>query len=343
MEMPGAVDAHYVGVDVGGTKVAAARLEDGTLRDATLEPTARTARGIIEQVVRTVTELRTPSTRAVGIGVPSIVEFATGRIDATVNLPLHDIALRGLLEDALGLPVVVENDGSCAAFAEAFEGDRIVCPNLVMFVLGTGVGGGVVIGGRLYRGQTGAAAELGHMLIAAAADRRPEPTLPGTPHPASLEALASGRALDALTVAWARAHPRSPLGRRGAARAVSGLDAVELAEQGDPDARRILATLGERLGIGIANAILAFDPGAVVIGGGVCRAGDHLLIPARETARSLLIPGAGRATEIRLARRGPEAELLGAALLAREEAGTTATAPVAGTTRRAAAPEPAPS
>ena len=120
---------------------------------------------LIEQLVDAVEQARTADTRAVGIGVPSVVDFATGRIRSSVNIPLEDVPLRELLTERLGLPVFVDNDASCAALAEAFDDGRIICPDLVMFTIGTGVGGGTVLGGRLYRGATGAAPEIGHTII----------------------------------------------------------------------------------------------------------------------------------------------------------------------------------
>ncbi len=94
--------------------------------------------------------------------MPSLIEFATGRIRSSVNIPLKDVPLRELLTERVGLPVYVENDASCAALAEAFRDGQMACPHLVMFTVGTGVGGGLVLNGRLYRGATGAASEVGH-------------------------------------------------------------------------------------------------------------------------------------------------------------------------------------
>jgi glucokinase len=174
--------------------------------------------------------------------------------------------------------------------------------------MGTGVGGGIVVDGRVYRGATGAAAELGHTLIAVAPDD--DRVAPGDhfPQPGSLETLASGRALGAL----AR--------ERGFA---SGEAAVTAAHDGDAAARAVIAVIGHRLGIGVANAINTFDPDLVVIGGGVSAAGELLLAPARAAAARYVLPGVGTATEIRLARYGNEAGVRGAALLAGHEAGVT--------------------
>jgi glucokinase len=312
-----------VGVDVGGTKIVAAALVDGKLGESRLEPTdTHDGDALVEQIVAAVEDVRTPDARAVGIGVPSVVEFATGRIRSSVNIPLADLPLRALLSDRIGLPVYVENDASCAALAEAHDGGELVTRDLVLFTVGTGVGGGLVLDGKLYRGATGAAPEAGHMLIGlalAGTDAVPE-AVGRPPFPGTLEALASGRALDRLARDAAARDPGSALGHRLAAGdELTGHDVVELAQQGDPGAARLMEVLGERLGVGIANAINLFDPSEVVIGGGVSLAGDLLLDPARRVAGMYTVPGVGTETRIRIARHGPQAGLYGAALLATQE------------------------
>jgi glucokinase len=140
------------------------------------------------------------------------------------------------------------------------------------------------------------------------------------PQPGSLEALGAGRALDRLALGAAQAVPDSVLGRRLAQDGeVTGHDVVEAARQGDPASRRLIRILGERLGVGVANAINLFDPLEVVIGGGVSTAGELLLEHVREAAARFTVPGVGVETKIRLARHGPRAGVLGAALMARQE------------------------
>jgi glucokinase len=318
-----------IGVDVGGTKMSVAALGG----EAVLTPTdCASSSDLIAQIVdrvRSAAAGRSPA--AVGVGIPSIIEFATGRVRSSVNIPLHDVALREELGRRLGTLVFVDNDATLAALAEAHDDDgRLSARNLVMLTLGTGVGGGIVVDGRIYRGATGAAGELGHMMIAAdpdhdyaadcdrgasgEADRDPGLRFP---RPGSLESLAAGHVLDQLARESAANHPDSPLGRLGSD--ASGPDAVAAAQDGDPDAIDVLARLGRRLGIGIANVINTFDPDVVAIGGGVSAAGELLLGPARETVKAFVVPGVGTRTEIRIARAGPDAGVRGAALLARSE------------------------
>jgi glucokinase len=311
----------FIGVDVGGTKVAAAAMSEGRMGEAFRVPTnVEDGAVLVEQIVEAIESVRTPATGAVGIGVPSVVEFATGRIRASANIPLTDLPLRSLLSDRVGLPVFVENDANCAAMAEAFDEGRLRCPDLVLFTVGTGVGGGLVLNGRLYRGATGAAAEVGHTLIGLDVRDGAPPPAHRAPWEGSLEHLAAGRALDRLACAAAQDAPGSPLGRRMAADGeVTGHDVVELAQQGDEAAVGLMRLLGERLGVGMANAINVFDPAEVVIGGGVSLAGDLLLEPARRVAQAYTLPGVGTQTLIRLARHGASAGLIGAALIAAQE------------------------
>jgi glucokinase len=315
------VSDRFIGLDVGGTKIASATLDDGVLSESTLVETSLEDRdALIGQLVDAIEALRDDSARAVGVGVPSVVDFATGRIRSSVNIPLEDVPLRELLTERVGLPVFVDNDASCAALAEAFEDGRLTCPHLVMFTIGTGVGGGTVLNGMVYRGATGAAPESGHQIIGLDLSDGDDSAESDFPQPGSLEALASGRALDRLALDAARRDPSSFLGRRLAADGeCTGVDAVDGAQAGDEASQRCLRVLGERLGIGIANAINLYDPLEVVIGGGVSRAGTLLLEPAERVAFRHVLPGVGTKTRIRLARHGPRAGVLGAALMAAQE------------------------
>ena len=298
------MDDRLIGVDVGGTKVSVAVFANGELSEPHVEPTERSGTdALLDQLVRVIGEAAggEDGAVAVGLGVPSVVDWESGRVRSSVNIPLADVPLRDVLRERLGVPVFVDNDASVAALAEAHDcGAR----HLVMLTLGTGVGGGVVIDGRVFRGATGAAPELGHWVIATdLRDGRPARS-ERFPQPGSLEALASGTALDRL-------------GRERGFE--DGRAVVEAAHGGDERACEAIGLLGARLGIGIANAINAFDPEVVAIGGGVSAAGELLLGPARETAARFIVPGVGTRTEIRRARGGPDAGVRGAALLAGQE------------------------
>lgn len=306
-----AVGQRLIGVDVGGTKVSVAVLSGGELSEPHIEPTRlESTAALLDQLVEGIRRAQGDEPiDAVGVGVPSVIDWAAGKVRSSVNIPLQDVPLREALRERLGVPVFVDNDASVAALAEAHAdaaAGRIV-QSLVMFTVGTGVGGGVVIDGRVYRGVTGAAPEIGHMLIAAhplAGGRDGFESGERFPQPGSLEALASGRALDRL------ARER---GLR------DGREAVDAARRGDERGLEALRIAGHHLGLGIANAILLFDPEVVAIGGGVSAAGDLLLQPALETMRRFVLPGVGTRTEVRIARSGRRAGVHGAALLAGQE------------------------
>jgi len=292
-----------IGVDVGGTKTAVAVLDGAAMSEPVLAPTeTASAETLIAQLVKAVGEAGEAA--AVGVAVPSVVDWETGRIRSSVNIPLQDVPLRDVLRERLGVPVYIDNDATCAALAEAYDDDgRLVARNLVMFTIGTGVGGGIVIGGRVMRGATGAAAELGHTIVGADLGGAPFAHADGYPQPGALESLASGSALNEI----AAEHGLTP-GR-----------VIDSARDGNPAACAAIELLGRRLGIGIANAINTFDPELVVVGGGVSAAGEMLLGPARDEAFRFVLSGVGTRTEIRRARYGPLAGVRGAALLAGQE------------------------
>jgi glucokinase len=315
------MDGQFIGLDVGGTKIASATLQEGELITRELIKTnVADADALVDQLVELIGHLRSDQTVAAGVGLPSIIEFATGRITHSVNIPLQDLPLRALLTERAGIPVYIENDASCAALAEAFDQNlNLVCPNLVMITVGTGVGGGMVFNGRLYRGAT-SAAEMGHTVIGLDLEEGAPVPEGKHPLPGTLEYLAAGRALDRLAEREAEQEPDSFLGGRLAQDGeVTGHDIFDGANAGDAPSLRVLDILGQRLGIGIANAINLFDPEEVVIGGGVSIAGDLLLDPAREVAERYTVPGLGRNTTIRLARHGAQAGVLGAAMVAAHE------------------------
>lgn len=314
----------YVGVDVGGTKIAPARWRPGeALVEGDRIPTdTSSSAAIVAQIAAAAESVRDADTAGVGLGVPAAVDWDTGTSRSGVNVPLNDVPLRSVLGERLGLPVVVDNDANVAALAEACDdAGEVVVEHLVIFTVGTGVGGGLVLGGRLYRGATGAAAELGHVIIGLDMEDHVPDALDTFPQPGSLESLAAGRALDLLARRAAANAPKSELGRRLAERGeVRGPDVVELALAGDGDCRGLIGLVGARLGVAIAGAINAFDPNEVVIGGGVAAgAGDLLLKPAVEVARQYSLPGVGTETDIRLARHGNAAGMRGAALLVAHE------------------------
>jgi glucokinase len=321
-----------IGIDLRPARVALAALRDGRLGESLVQPTERSDPAtLIDQLAAMVEDARTDDLLGVGIGVPRIVEFEAGRVVSTsrpaspatngaVEVPLADVPLRHVLGERLGVPVFADNDTNVAALAEAHDEElQLVARHLVMLTFGTSVGGGLVLGGRIYRGAIGAAGELAHTILGLdLAGAVPAPM--GFPQPGSLEFVAAGHALDRLAAISGRVHPKSALARfRAQGKAVLSAHVIEAALDGDESAARMVEIWGQRIGIGVANAIHTFDPEEVVIGGDAARAGALLLEPARRVALEYVLPGLGTHTTIRLARHRVHAGVLGATLLARGE------------------------
>ena len=286
-----------LGVDVGGTKVAAAAVEGGHPRHAVEHPTVlHSSEALLDGIESAVREVTAAAgePEAIGIGVPSQVEFATGTVLASVNIPLAGVPLGGELGRRFGVPVYVDNDASCAALAEA---DAIGATELVMLTLGTGVGGGIVTGGRIFRGAHGLGGELGHVVVEA---EGPECPGGGCPNHGCLEALCSGTALE-----------------RSAGR--KGREVVEAARAGDAEAQAHLDRLGRYLGIGISNMVNVFQPEVVVIGGGLSAAAELFLETAVAEAGSRALPTLWERASVQVAQAGNAAGVIGAGLLALQE------------------------
>ncbi len=310
-----------IGVDVGGTKVAAAVIADAAVQEAIEHPTdVSNAEAVIEGVIAAVEEItgRAGGAAAVGIGLPSQIEFATGTVLSSVNIPLEGVPLREELGRRLGVPVFVDNDANCAALAEAQLVPDPPARHLVMLTLGTGVGGGVVIDGRIERGHSGLGGELGHVIVDG--ESALEADDPGFPRPGSLEWMCSGTGLERAATAVAERNPAGALGRKLAEDGrVSGRDAVTAAEDGDSEAFGVFERHGRWLGLGIAGVVNTFQPEHVVVGGGLSRAASLFLDAAcREAARHAL-PALWERTSVGLARGGADAGVIGAGVLAEQE------------------------
>jgi glucokinase len=313
-------DACVIGVDLGGTKLLA-----GTV-DAELRVHHRAYRlsrpdAVVETIVEAVEEAREAARgeiRAVGVGVPCLIAPGSGVAMACNHFALVDVPLRDLLAERLGLPVVVDNDATAALVAEWRYGAARGARNVLILTIGTGVGGGMVVDGRILRGASGAAGELGHVVI----DESGPPCPGNCPGRGCLESFVSGPALAREGRARADAEPESALGRALAAgREITGPLVTELAHDGDEAARAAVVVLGRHLGVGMTSLVNVFNPEVIVVGGGLVAAGDLLLTPAREVvAKRALVPARDQ-VRIVPARFGDESGMLGAAALAFEVAG----------------------
>ena len=256
-----------------------------------------------------------PDAVAVGLGIPATIDHDDGIAVSAVNLPLADLAIRDIVSERVGLPVFVDNDGNVAAYAEYLYGAARGMPHMVMLTVGTGIGGGLVLDGEIYRGSTGAGAELGHVVIQADGP----PCQGNCPNHGCVEALASGTALGREGRAAAESSPDSALGRLLAAgEEVDGKAVTECALAGDEVAIGVFDLIGGRLGVACSSLANIFQPNAIVVGGGVIAAGDLLLKPARREVRERALNPMNR-TPILEATLGNDAGMIGAAAMARAE------------------------
>ena len=314
-----------IGVDLGGTKLLAGAVDaDLNVHHRAHRPAAGEDRAaLLDRVVEAVHEAIAAAgseVLGVGFGIPSLIDQERGIAVSTVHLPIADLPFRDLMAERLGLPVFVDNDANCALLAEHRYGAAAGTRHAVMLTLGTGIGGGIVVDGRLVRGAVGSAGELGHMVVDLDGPR----CQGNCPNRGCLEALASGSALGRMAAHAAAENPDGALGRALAGgRELTGALVTEFAHDGDPEALACVRKAGEALGVGIANLVNIFNPEVVVVGGGVIAAGELLLDPAREVVSARALSPSKDIVRIVSARFGAESGMLGAAVLAFEGVATS--------------------
>jgi glucokinase len=308
-----------IGADLGGTKMAVG-VVDEQQRVLHHETGITLGRDLDDLLDALEVELRRgqaacPEAEAIGLGIPCTIDRARGLAISAVNLPLIDVPIRELIAERVGLPTFIDNDANVAALAEHRFGAAKDATNAVMLTIGTGIGGGLILDGQVYRGSTGAGAELGHVVI----DAEGPPCQGNCPNRGCVEVLASGTALALEGQRVAAANPDSALGRLAAEGAVIDGRAVTVAAlAGDAAAVEAATTIGRRLGVALASFANVFEPDVIAIGGGVAALGELLLAPAREEMAARALPPMNT-TSVVLAALGPEAGMIGAATMALEE------------------------
>ena len=307
-----------IGVDLGGTKMLVGVLAGTeTLYEQRETSTGQTEEELVELLVREVLEAleARPDAAAVGLGIPATIDHDTGVAVSAVNLPLADLPIRDLVSERVGLPVFVDNDANVAALAEHLYGAGRDAEDMVLLTIGTGIGGGIVLGGEVYRGATGAGAELGHVVI----DMNGPPCQGNCRGRGCVETMASGTALGREGRAAAEADPDSALASMLAeGQEIDGRAVTEAALGGDPTAIAVFELIGTRLGVALTSFANIFEPKVIVIGGGVMAAGDLLLDPARAELRARALRPMNE-IPVLAAELGPDAGMIGAAALARTE------------------------
>jgi glucokinase len=294
-----------IGVDLGGTKIAAGAIDRrGAINARRERPTPTSSEeellAVLDELVEQISA-EVGGIEALGFGIPSTIDQRSGRAVSSVHVPLTDLDFRSRMGERFRLPVAIDNDGNAAAIAEWRLGAGAGARDMIMLTLGTGIGGGLILDGKPYRGSVGAGAELGHMVL----KYDGPPCLGACPGRGHFEALASGTAADAVA--------RSVLSADA-----TGRDLVRLASGGHPRAKEALAGLGRILGAGIVTLVNVFNPEVIVIGGGFGDAGELLFSSARDVvAQEALSPGR-ELVRIVPAKLGAEAGLIGAGLIAFE-------------------------
>lgn len=292
---------HAIGVDLGGTKILSGVVaRDGSVVRRHERPTPQDSQEhVIAELEAAVAELLDDSVAALGFGVPSPIDQARGIVVQCVNVPLENAPLRDSMRERFGIPVGLDNDANAAAIGEWRAGVGRATGDLVMLTLGTGVGGGVISGGKPLRGGNGAGMELGHVVIVH--DGRPcHGACTGRGH---LEAYVSGKAVTAAA--------QEIFGPSADAHRV-----VRLANEGDEQARELLVDVGRHLGSGVGSFVNVFGPELFVLGGGFgVAAYDHLIGPVEEVLRREALEPMRSTVSLAKAELGTAAGLIGAAFV----------------------------
>lgn len=310
-----------IGIDVGGTKVLGGVVDESgvVLARARKDTPRQGGKALTQTIAETVKELMAQhKVKSVGVSAAGFVSSDRKTMLATPNIAdWNDVDLDSELKSLIGLPIVIENDANAAAWGEAKFGAGRNQNHMMMLTVGTGIGGGIVVDGQLYRGAFGTAAEFGHMRVV------PEGHICGCGARGCFEQYASGNALLRHAREAINASPevaRNLLSRGdGTVAGLTGQIITQAAQEGDPIALAAFNTTGQWLGAGIASLAVLLDPACVVIGGGVIDAGEILLAPTRESLeRTMPFAGKHPYPELIAAELGNDAGLVGVADLARE-------------------------
>jgi glucokinase len=289
-----------IGIDVGGTKIAAGVVDrDGKIQSRIERPTPTESRNaFLELVDEMVDQLRDDRISAIGFGLPSTIDQRTGRVVGSVHVPLADFDFRDHAAERFSVPVALDNDGNAAAIAEWKIGAGKGSDHMIMLTLGTGVGGGLILDGKPYRGFVGAGAEIGHMVLDYGGARC-SGNCTGHGH---LEQVSSGGAAD---------RTAAELLGPGA----TGRELVGAAREGNQEALEAVHEIGRLLGAALGSLVNVFNPEVIVIGGGFSQARDLFLEPALETMKVEALPPGRDLVRVVPALLGPDAGLVGAGLV----------------------------
>ena len=311
---------YYVGIDLGGTIIVAGLVDEaynilGKVSRKTNRP--RPAKEIADDMAACALDvikqqgLTPEQVEWIGIGTPGIANSATGIIEYSNNLDFHNVPMAKWISEATGRPAFVENDANAAAYGEFVAGAAKGAANAVCITLGTGVGGGVIVDGKIYAGSNFAGAEIGHTVLSMDG---PQCTCG---RKGCFEVYSSATGLIRMTKDAIDAHPDCKMAAMAAEQGkVSARTAFECMRAGDPVAKEVVDFYIKALAAGITNMINIFQPDVLCIGGGVCNEGDALLLPVKAlVAEEVYTRNSDKNTEIVIAKLGNDAGIIGAAFL----------------------------
>ncbi|HIS37381.1 TPA: ROK family protein [Candidatus Scatousia excrementigallinarum] len=309
-----------IGIDVGGTNVKIALVDsDGKIGYSNTIPT-RAEMGYeytinnMKQAIRdllTETKLSAKDIEGIGFGLPGQVDFKSGIVRLITNIPgWVEIPLAKMIEDEFHIPTRIDNDVRCAALGELNFGAGKGCENLICITVGTGIGSGLIINGKLVRGASNAAGEIGHIKL-----QMHDGPICGCGDTGCLEAFASGPSIVAMAEEYIMGGKSTKYREMANGNDITPFIVAEAAKAGDPVARRIFTRMGEYIGIGMASVVNLLNPEKIIVGGGVADAGDILMTPLKETLKKRAMKIAGETVEVVPAQLGNTAGVIGASLL----------------------------
>lgn len=309
-----------IGIDVGGTNVKIALVDsDGKIGYSNTIPT-RAEMGYeytinnMKQAIRdlmTETKLSAKDIEGIGFGLPGQVDFKSGIVRLITNIPgWVEIPLAKMIEDEFHIPTRIDNDVRCAALGELNFGAGKGCENLICITVGTGIGSGLIINGKLVRGASNAAGEIGHIKL-----QMHDGPICGCGDTGCLEAFASGPSIVAMAEEYIMGGKSTKYREMANGGAITPFIVAEAAKAGDPVARRIFTRMGEYIGIGMTSVVNLLNPERIIVGGGVADAGDILLTPLKETIKKRAMKIAGETVQVVPAQLGNTAGVIGASLL----------------------------
>lgn len=305
----------YIGIDLGGINIAAGLVsEDGAILVSRSVPTPRKPHEVADAIaehVRAILAQTEEKPGYIGIGAPGSIDPVNGVIEYWSNLDFHDVPLAAMVSERTGLPAILENDANCAALGEYVAGAGKGSRSLIVITLGTGIGGGAVLNGKLYTGLNGAGLEVGHLVI----EHDGRPCTCG--RKGCFETYCSATALirQARMAMWA---DRGSLlwELAGTPEKVNGKIVCEAAARGDASAEETLNDFTEYLGCGVTSLINVFQPEVLCVGGGLAGAGEQIMSPVRAIVdKEGYVRGDRPRTRIQKAELGNDAGIIGAALL----------------------------